>query len=36
LPPVTLEPVRRVAAVLGVEPDALLADAENTKGVSDA
>jgi transcriptional regulator with XRE-family HTH domain len=36
LPPRSRATVEKIARALGVEPDELLTDAENTKGVSDA
>jgi transcriptional regulator with XRE-family HTH domain len=36
LPPRSRATVEKIARALGVEPDKLLTDAENTKGVSDA
>ena len=36
LPPRSRATVEKIARVLGVEPDELLTDAENAKGVSDA
>jgi transcriptional regulator with XRE-family HTH domain len=36
LPPRSRATLEKIARVLGVEPDALLEDAENTKEVSDA
>jgi transcriptional regulator with XRE-family HTH domain len=36
LPPRSRATLEKIARALGVEPDELLTDAENTKGVSDA
>jgi transcriptional regulator with XRE-family HTH domain len=36
LPPRSRATVEKIARALGVEPDELLTDVENTKGVSDA